>query len=921
MAFPKFANARMVESSIDVARWDFVRRQALAPAPDFTQRTAKVILQEYDPKRFLISHCTIIASVDVEDVDAKLGRQMVDGFQIDRRYPDYYITPETVKYVNNNHDCWERKLLLSCFKTFIGAENYVEHIQIPEMSRGKIIDAAARNIGDSVYVDILIATDRRHDGLVKAITSGQIGTLSMGCFIKGTQVTMSDGTRLPIEEVAPGDLVVTHRGRIREVRNKQIRVGTWGMRRIEAVGLPSSITATDNHPFFVLRTPEYCACGCSERLESSARETPARRINKRFKQGHQMRVYNPNGSYSLDEARQRRTALAESASPTLVEVRADALRKGDYLCFPRVGNEVVCLDDATEGKARLLGYFLAEGSFIKTKGVPTEVQFNFSLTEKDTLAAETIRLLAQEFPEANPAWLQLRPDRTTCTVHVTGGGVPAWFKDHGGEYSHLKKLSSNVMAWPTELQKQLLGAWIDGDGCASKIHRNVSGTTTSYTLACQAHLLLARIGVFSRMECRFEGRSASIEEAVNGGVARRGDNGKLASFTLVVGNSFTGRLCDVTSKAGSSKYTQHLRVLDEHIIFPITSVESLTYEGPVYDMEVDEDHSYIVEGAAVHNCSVDFTACTKCGNVAEDETQLCPHIRYFKGREFIDPSGRTRKIAELCGHIKAEPGSVKFIEASWVANPAFTGAVLRNILTPEEIQGLSKRMQVAFAAPPRVPDADRMQKAARATWENFNHMMAAQQGQSEEEFPGGGGSAKSEESSDPLHKAVEDFAKVIKDKAIEHVRKEMDRDEASKVRDVINENENDSLIKSALTHPSWRRIARFVVANSSCAQATKKILYGLILYKAGGWSRVRSAGSFTGREILALSRIIDLTSNHPSKAGEARVYRTVLAVGGMAPYSDVQTYLAACRQVLGRSWTGSEAASLLEKGRLYALGS
>jgi len=43
-------------------------------------------------------------------------------------------------------------------------------------------------------------------------------------------------------------------------------------------------------------------------------------------------------------------------------------------------------------------------------------------------------------------------------------------------------------------------------------------------------------------------------------------------------------------------------------------------------------------------------------------------------------------------------------------------------------------------------------------------------------------------------------------------------------------------------------------------------------------------------------------------------------VGGTAPYEDEETYLAACRQVLGRVVTGSESARLLVKGRLYALG-
>jgi hypothetical protein len=75
-----------------------------------------------------------------------------------------------------------------------------------------------------------------------------------------------------------------------------------------------------------------------------------------------------------------------------------------------------------------------------------------------------------------------------------------------------------------------------------------------------------------------------------------------------------------------------------------------------------------------------------------------------------------------------------------------------------------------------------------------------------------------------------------------------------------------------------------------------------------------------GRQILAISRVLDLISKKSTMAGSTRVYRTVLSVGGTAPYEDVETYLAACRQVLGRTITGSEAGELLTKGRLFALG-
>lgn len=190
MGFSKFANAAVVDPAINRAGWDEIRQAAVGLGPSFESRkAAQVVLEQYDPSRYLLSHCSIIASVDTEQPGQPLGVQMFDGVQINRKYGDYFISVGTSKYVNNNNDAWERKLLLAAYKTFIGGENYVEHIQIPELSKGKIIDAAARDIGDSIYVDILVATDKKHKPLIDAISSGQLSTLSMGCHVAFTICT------------------------------------------------------------------------------------------------------------------------------------------------------------------------------------------------------------------------------------------------------------------------------------------------------------------------------------------------------------------------------------------------------------------------------------------------------------------------------------------------------------------------------------------------------------------------------------------------------------------------------------------------------------------------------------------------------------------------------------------------------------
>jgi len=533
MAFSKYAKAAVINPVITHDGWEQIRHAAVSPSSTFEMRRAtQVVLGQYDPTQYLLSHCTIVASVDTESpMGMPLGKHLFDGVQVDRKYPDFYVGVGSTKYVNNNHDAFERKLLLASFRTFVGGQNYVEHVQIPELSKGRIIDAAARDIGDSIYIDILVATERKHRALIGAITSGQLGTLSMGC-------------------------------------------------------------------------------------------------------------------------------------------------------------------------------------------------------------------------------------------------------------------------------------------------------------------------------------------------------------------------------------------------------------------------------------QVSFTICTKCGNVAEDETQLCRHIKYEKGNFFLDGAGQRRKIAELCGHIATEPGSVKFIEASWVANPAFKGAVLRNILDPKAAEMAGYKMQAAFQMPVEVADPNAIQKAAR--WQpqqvvpsdgsaylyegpSIGYLKASKPNVAVEAAAlarrerlgqlaafDDGMNAPSQESkapTDPLKKHVDDLYNTLVDKVTEKVKDQISQSEAEKTKSVLDENKsNESLIKSALQFVEWRERAQTVVASVSDAEKARSILAAMILYSKGGWELVRKANRFTGSEILVADRLMGRIQKRASMAGEARVYRTVVAVGGTGRYPDVNRYLDACSKFMGRGLTDSERALLVEKGKLFSTG-
>jgi len=199
MAHMKYARATVVPEVLGLTpeqgmnRWQAIRtasRRSGKVSVNLVDQASSLLGVPFDPSKFLLTHATIVASVDVyEPTGVKTGSILEDGFRVNRKYGDYRIKLGTDRYINNNLDAWSRPVLLSAYPTFIGGHNFVEHVQVEDLSKGRIIDAAARDIGDSIYVDILIATEKKHRDLVAAIGNGSMSTLSMGCTVDGTICT------------------------------------------------------------------------------------------------------------------------------------------------------------------------------------------------------------------------------------------------------------------------------------------------------------------------------------------------------------------------------------------------------------------------------------------------------------------------------------------------------------------------------------------------------------------------------------------------------------------------------------------------------------------------------------------------------------------------------------------------------------
>ena len=378
------------------------------------------------------------------------------------------------------------------------------------------------------------------------------------CFVSGTKILLEDGTVKNIEDIAIGDMVITHKGRARKVLNTFITKHDGVVLNIKTKGR-ENIICTAEHPFYKLD------------VVSSA---DTRNVSPK----HILRQLNPKINYIFEQA--------------------NKLQKYDLLLSP-VLNEKIIDSEITPGKARLLGLFAAEGNFGKKYNKDQSVRFTFSTKEYEKLALFTKDLFEKEFGNIS-VQIQRPANRNICELTVTGKGICKFFRDNAGEYSEFKTLSEEIVFGKKEIKEQFIVGWLDGDGCVEKDSGQTIGVTISPNLASQISVMLNSLNIG-------HGISKTKEHEIH---IHKNNKISLAkeSYRILI-NATEGK--DLIKIASRLEFLNHGKEKKQqlfyknHSIHSIKSIFEQEYVGNVYNFEVEEDNSYVVNNIAVHNCNGD----------------------------------------------------------------------------------------------------------------------------------------------------------------------------------------------------------------------------------------------------------------------------------------------------------------------------
>jgi len=365
-----------------------------------------------------------------------------------------------------------------------------------------------------------------------------------GCFVKETPILMSNGTYKNIEDIKKGDYVITHTGRSRKVLNTFVHEISENIYKIKIKGIVAPFYVTKNHPFEIV-------------------SNILRFNDKPAKKGKTVFSYN--------------------------------IRENDLVTTPKIDISKIT-PTVSKNFARLLGYYLAKGSirYDERDKVANAVVFSFnSLGPDDEYIKEVENLFKIEFNLVAHKYMNKYGSCVDVTFY--NRKIAPLFKEWGGERAKTKNLREEVLSWPSDYQLELVGAYFNGDDHQQKCYKNKSSqtvvTTISKNLAYQVHFILLKNNIANTIYTYHYSSEKNRRYQV---IIRSSFQNMLVKYCKAINNPFNSR--DVSL----------IKLEDFGIVRPITSIEDTPYKGFVYNIEVEEDNSYVANDVSVHNSNMEY---------------------------------------------------------------------------------------------------------------------------------------------------------------------------------------------------------------------------------------------------------------------------------------------------------------------------
>ena len=467
---------------------------------------------------------------------------------------------------------------------------------------------------------------------VDAVKTG-IGPGSI-CLSGDALILMSDSSVKPIAEIQPGDKVITHRGRSRPVTKTYRHRHLGSMVELNAAGCPDKLMVTPNHEFLAVTFDAPSAL----RLKNGAKyffNKPKFNKGLRWVRADELKPQDllviPKQIYEIDE---RFFDLAEAVphyhandSDVWATKPSRNINQENYTDLaarfattPRVIGSIVVgarsvaddlgvkvnayLDDidyerfmqpiklhryiALDARLmRLIGYYIAEGYIV---GNDNNRQLRFAFGAHEPAYAEDVRQLIASIFGYRATAIRATP-RHALEVLVHNHAIARffqWLMPCGARHKRLPGFMLNQT--PENLRQLLIGA-LRGDGCL-KDPRRIAYKTVSPHLAHQIAEIFMRLNYLASVQSydsNCERWAKAYHVRITGAQCAR----------------FAREFPELNLIYPIDLKTKQDVFADDNYLYVSVLSAKLTAESEteVFNLEVAEDHTYVANRVAVHNCT------------------------------------------------------------------------------------------------------------------------------------------------------------------------------------------------------------------------------------------------------------------------------------------------------------------------------
>ncbi|MFH1202591.1 MAG: vitamin B12-dependent ribonucleotide reductase [Candidatus Omnitrophota bacterium] len=413
----------------------------------------------------------------------------------------------------------------------------------------------------------------------------ELGQLS-ACFHPDQLIITKDGPRA-ISDINIGDEILTHRNRFKRVLEKFERTSDL-LYIIGIYKLPTqTLKVTGEHPVLAMRKQ-----GSSIRWLKAADLRVGDYVALNYPQETMDREtikisdYLDNSDFIEIEG-----VLYQRNADIRYYVRKDGTiytqnrnRSGEISrqVHP-VRNEIV-LDVSL---MRLFGYYFSEGCVSENE----VLRFTFS-NEEESYAQDVMRIVKNKFGITSRIETTDSPQRRWISLRFHSKILAEFFLKLFNTGYASKSIPPWFILLPAKKQKGFLAGLFRGDSCVFKNGNNFStklvmcNTNAVYA----AWQMLMRLGSFAALN--FDsmprlGRVRPVKCQVSGRY----------------GSQIVAELLETEIPHNGFEFIRSIE--REGILFsPVDYIEKQSYQGKVYNLEVEEDHSYSANFVSVHNCFV-----------------------------------------------------------------------------------------------------------------------------------------------------------------------------------------------------------------------------------------------------------------------------------------------------------------------------